>query len=282
MITLFDLQWSSLLIIILLTCAVLSFYSLYRNMTSQRQKRLTTNIGELKLLRTLLADFQRHRGLSTGLLAGNKGMKMELSVTRARLDNSIYQAQQLNSIHTTAWQPLLCQWQQIGQGSACDPATNLLHHHELIRTTIFLIEDIAGELELSKEQQSYLNCIWKEVVQTAEWTGQARALGTGIAAERFSSAAQRVRLRFLHEKVQRLSTAAFATLGHSKSNPMNLHNSREAINDFLICLEQEFLNSDHPQIDAKLYFEKATLAINELLALVDKALNGLQQTQGRR
>ncbi|SIS73358.1 nitrate- and nitrite sensing domain-containing protein [Neptunomonas antarctica] len=281
MITLFDLQWSPLLVIILLACMMLSFYSLYRNMTWQRQKRLTANIGELKLLRTLLGDFQRHRGLSTGLLAGDISMKAELSMTRARLDKSIHRAQQLNSTHTTAWQPLLGQWHQIGQGSVCDPAKNLLNHHELIRTTIFLFEDIAGELALSQEQQSYLSCIWQEVVQTAEWTGQARALGTGIAAERFSSAAQRVRLRFLHEKVQRLSASAFATLGHSKSNPMNLHNSREAISDFLVCLEQEFLNSAHPQIEAKLYFEKATLAINELLALVDKALTGLEQTQRR-
>jgi hypothetical protein len=54
----------------------------------------------------------------------------------------------------------------------------------MIRNTIFLMEDVASEVDLTggRVELQYLPCIWKEVVQAAESAGQARALGTGIAA----------------------------------------------------------------------------------------------------
>lgn len=259
------------------------FLILYRRMRQQQQKQLSSNIDQLKLLRVLLTDFQKHRGLSAAQLSGDTSLQGELSNTRNRLEESIKKALQLTTSHTEVWHQLVNQWKIIRQDSTITPTSNLLNHHRLIRNTIFLIEDIAADLHLGSRQTelSYLNCIWREVVQTAEWTGQARALGTGIVAAQSSSAAERVRLRFLHEKIKELSAIAFTTLEQSDAIHLELQQPKQRVNQFLLCLEQELLNCEKPQIEPKVYFEQATLAINDLLGMMDAALKDVQNAADR-
>ncbi|MFC6672854.1 nitrate- and nitrite sensing domain-containing protein [Marinobacterium aestuariivivens] len=120
-------------------------------------------------------------------------------------------------------------------------------------------------------------------MQTAEWAGQARALGTGIAASGRSCPEQRVRLRFLHQKIRQLSETAFQAL---QQNPgaetpgFRLPQCQQAVQTFLQCLEQELLDQERPQIDARHYFQQATRAVDELLALVDAALDQLRRIHG--
>ncbi|MBN0989748.1 nitrate- and nitrite sensing domain-containing protein [Amphritea pacifica] len=270
-------EWPGLTGILLLTGLAAIFFILHLRMRKQQRRQLTSGIKQLALLRLLLADFQRHRGLSTGLLSGDHSLQTDLDITRKQLETHISKARRQSTRYQTQWHRLTTQWQQICQ-STTSAATNLLNHHDLIRNTIFLIEDIASELDLSScpKEMNYLQSIWREVVQTAEWTGQARALGTGIAAAGSSSAAQRVRLRFLHAKIRQLSLTAFTALKQSKTDHLNLQQSQATVNSFLLCLEQDLLNCDRPQIDAKLYFEQATIAINDLLGLMDAALKDLQ------
>jgi hypothetical protein len=168
-------------------------------------------------------------------------------------------------------------------GRSSDPANNLAQHHLIIRNSIFLMEDVASEIDLSngRAELSYLPCIWRDVLQAAEWAGQARALGTGIAAAGQSSAEQRVRLRFLQQKIQRQAGSAFDTLQqhavrHPQANAFHLRRCEQVVEDFVNCIEQELLGREQPVIAAKAYFQRATQAIDELLALVDGALQQLQ------
>ncbi|MBC9250946.1 hypothetical protein A9179_11715 [Pseudomonas alcaligenes] len=174
-------------------------------------------------------------------------------------------------------------WSRLREGRNTDAVNNLAQHHLIIRNSIFLMQDVACEVDLSEGRAAlgYLPCIWREVVQAAEWAGQARALGTGIAAAGHSSAEQRVRLRFLYQKIQLLAGAAFATLQrHAAEHPQtkisSLPQRERVVADFLRCIEQELLSQERPTIAAKTYFQHATLAIDELLALVDMALTQLQ------
>ncbi|MBV1790731.1 nitrate- and nitrite sensing domain-containing protein [Marinobacterium sp. D7] len=263
----------------LAAAAVILFYALYRSMKRVKQRRIDDNLEQLKLLRLLLADLQRHRGLSTGLLSGDQSLRADVASVRARVDQSIARVQSLRTNYPQEWKNLVTQWNALRNDTGRDPESNMLDHHRLIRDTIFLIEDIAAEVDLSagREELSYLICIWHEVVQTAEWSGQARALGTGIAAAQNSSAAQRVRLRFLHQKIEQLSQTAFTTLQQHFSSRERLAQCRSAVENFLQCINRELLSQEKPKIEAKHYFDQATNAINELLALVDTALNDLQQ-----
>lgn len=283
--TVFELNTGQTVFMVLPALALLLvFYLLSRRMKRQQRCAVEWNIEQLALLRDLLADFQRHRGLSNGLLSGDQSMRDELNTTRQRLDEKAAQAERFGGGQINAWRALLGQWRQLSKIEGREPEVNLQKHHRIIRDTIFLIEDIATELDLSggRDELQYLTCIWGEVVQAAEWSGQARALGTGIAASHQSSAVQRVRLRFLHQKIQELSETAFVTLKQGFSGHDKLRQCEDAVESFLHCMEQELLNKECPVIDAQHYFNQATRAVNELLALLDTALGDLHRVHGGR
>ncbi|OHC49471.1 MAG: hypothetical protein A3J25_04065, partial [Pseudomonadales bacterium RIFCSPLOWO2_02_FULL_63_210] len=186
-----------------LLITALLFYALHRRLQRQRRQHIQLNIQQLALLRALISGFQRHRGLSNGVLCGDASLSQDLAVARQGLDQHIRAAQALDSTHQDAWNSLIDHWSRMREGRS-DQANNLAQHHLIIRNSIFLMEDVASEIDLSegRAELSYLPCIWREVVQAAEWAGQARALGTGIAAAGQSSAEQRVRMRFLYQKIE--------------------------------------------------------------------------------
>jgi hypothetical protein len=263
--------------------ALLCIY-LHRRGLWQKRQHMQSNIAQLTLLRALIAGFQRHRGLSNGVLCGDTSLSHDLSTTRQALDQHIAHAQNLNSTHKEAWRGVIDHWSRMREGRASDAANNLAQHHLIIRNSIFLMEDIASEVDLSegRPELSYLPCIWQHVMQAAEWSGQARALGTGIAAAGQSSAEQRVRLRFLYQKIEQLAATAFTTLQrhtaeYPQSDAFRLTQREEVVRGFLLCIEQDLLGQEQPSIASKLYFQNATRAIDELLALVDTALSQLQQ-----
>lgn len=258
-------------------------YGLHRRMRLQKLQHRQLNIRQLSLLRALIAGLQRHRGLSNGVLCGDQSLSQDLATTRQELDRHIGTAQALASTHKDAWSGLIDHWSRMRDGRSNDPANNLAQHHLIIRNSIFLMEDVASEIDLSngRAELSYLPCIWRDVLQAAEWAGQARALGTGIAAAGQSSAEQRVRLRFLQQKIQLQAGSAFDTLQqhatqHPQASAFHLRRCEQVVEDFVHCIEQELLGREQPVIAAKAYFQRATQAIDELLTLVDGALQQLQ------
>lgn len=266
-----------------LVITTLLFYGLHRRLQRHRRQHRQLNIRQLALLRTLIAGFQRHRGLSNGVLCGDASLSQDLAAARQGLDQHIRAAQELDSSHRDAWNSLIDHWSRMREGRSSDRANNLTQHHLIIRNSIFLMEDVASEIDLSegRAELGYLPCIWREVVQAAEWAGQARALGTGMAAAGQSSAEQRVRMRFLYQKIELLAGTAFATLQrhaseHPQANGLRLEHREQVVADFLRCIQQELLGQEQPVIAAKTYFQRATQAIDELLALVDAALAQLQ------
>ncbi|SFP11655.1 nitrate- and nitrite sensing domain-containing protein [Pseudomonas borbori] len=266
-----------------LVIPTLLFYGLHRRLQRQKRQHIQLNIRQLALLRALISGLQRHRGLSNGVLCGDASLSQDLATVRQGLDRHIRAAQELDGTHRDAWHSLIDHWSRMREGRSSDRANNLAQHHLIIRNSIFLMEDVACEIDLSegRAELGYLPCIWREVVQAAEWAGQARALGTGIAAAGQSSAEQRVRMRFLYQKIELLAGTAFATLQrhaaeHPQANGFRLEHGQQVVADFLHCIKQELLGQEQPVIAAKTYFQRATQAIDELLALVDAALAQLQ------
>lgn len=278
-----------LLLATALVTAALLFYGLHRRLQRQKRQHVQANIHQLALLRALISGFQRHRGLSNGVLCGDASLSQDLASTRQELDQHVRAAEELDSTHRDAWSSLIDHWSRMREMRTSDPANNLAQHHLIIRNSIFLMEDVAAEIDLSegRAELAYLPCIWREVVQAAEWAGQARALGTGIAAAGQSSAEQRVRMRFLYQKIELLAGTAFATLQrhtseHPQATGLRLQQRQQVVADFLRCIEQELLGEERPVIAAKTYFQQASQAIDELLALVDAALAQLQPVRQMR
>ncbi|NLQ18722.1 hypothetical protein HGG82_14030 [Marinomonas sp. M1K-6] len=274
-----NIDYALPLLLVTLMLLALLFYGLHWRLQQKKRSHIQSNIGQLALLRGLIGGFQRHRGLSNGVLCGDTSMSHDLATIRQGLDQHIRTAQAFDSTHRDAWNSLIDHWSRMREGRSSDRANNLIQHHLIIRNSIFLMEDVASEIDLTegRAELSYLPCIWREVIQAAEWAGQARALGTGIAAAGQSSVEQRVRMHFLYQKIELLAGKAFATLQphvteHPQTNGFRLQHCEQVVADFLGCIKQELLGSEPPVIAAKTYFQHATKAIDELLALVDAAL----------
>lgn len=250
-------------------------------------KRQRAGVSLLALLRNLIVELQRHRGLSTGLLRGDKSLNSDLQQVRYRIDAHLQQTDKFSAfIHSNErWLGIIDHWSRLGGKSQhVTPDNNLLQHNRMIGNLIFLAEDVADSLHLSdmNQQLSYQPYIWREVIQAAEWAGQARALGTGIAAAGQSSAQERIRMRFLRDKIQSLSEAAFAMLRHKSANKslFNLLEPEAAVCSLLQCIEEELLRSEITAIAPKSYFAQATLTIDALFVLVDVALEHLEHELG--
>lgn len=267
------------LCLLTLLCSVLA-----RRQHRRQRRQILDNLARLQLLRSLMADLQRHRGLSTALLAGEARLKAELNDTRSRLDHALVRARELAVPGASRWQALSARWQVLREVRGRDLQDNLREHNRIIDDCICLIEDSAGEVDLAAGHPplAQLDRIWQLVVPLTEWSGQARALGTSMAASGRSSAAQRIRLRFLQQRIRVLSEQAFAGLAEADGWQGSLQQCRRTLEAFTGELEHKLLASDTPCIDARQYFTLATGAINALLGLIDAALNDLQQLHGAR
>lgn len=286
----FDQQTLSLALTFPLLLAFSAGAIWYLHLRTRRQsaRLLRQNTDQLVLLRQLLGSLQRHRGLSTGLLSGDERLRSELADVRADIDRYFATAQTLTSRHADSWLGLSDHWSRLRSADDIDVANNLAQHNQLIRNSIYLIEDIALERDLGqgRPELSYLPWIWRDVIQAAEWAGQARAMGTGMAAAQDSTPGQRVRMRFLHQKIEHLSGEAFDALTDRNVSDSDIGQQviqcQASVQTFLHCIDQDLLSDSEPRIDAPAFFQQATLAVDALLQMVDTALAHLESVQKRQ
>lgn len=271
---------------LLLLSSILLFVLLHQHLRRKRHKRHMETLRQLLLLRQLIGGFQRHRGLSNGVLCGDDSLRANLAQIREQLNGLMLLAASMPLHQPKAWQYLMDHWSRLSTGHNLNPDNNLKQHHLIIRNSIFLLQDLALEQDLSGRNPrfSHLPLIWNEVLQAAEWAGQARALGTGIAAAGQGNVGQRIRLKFLHQKIQQLTTAAFQALSPQftawmPSAQQTLKDCQTSVMQLLTCIEYHLLADEAPGISAAEYFQLASRAIDGLLALVDINLEALQYAQ---
>lgn len=272
-----DLLTENVNLILAGLCVVLSLLAILAlaRKRSTRERLFVENcIAQLKMLRTLLTELQRHRGLTTALLSGDRSLQAEQQRCVSLVDRIERDALVADLVLSKQWMSVINQWQSLKQLKATDPQVNLKRHNLLIRQVIYLIEDIYSEL-LNRCQDSQLGIyrhIFYQVVQTAEWSGQARALGTGMLAQGLGTPSQRVRMRFLHNKIRTLSNEALGGAKQAPGSDLYTANCKRSIDRFLINVEREVLGEQPPELQPRQYFESATQAVEDLLKLMDWAL----------
>lgn len=264
----------------------LSLLALGLHVRQRRQRRLelTHTLHQLRLLRQLIAALQRHRGLSNGVLNGDSNLLAELAQTRQTVDQHMQQSLMLSTTQREAWDALLDHWSRLRQSGHLTPENNLTQHSLLIRNSLYLLEDIAVSADLTKEHPAlhYVAALWRDLVPATEWAGQARALGTGLAAQGNSTAEQRVRLRFLYQKIEQSTQRTFTLLqDHAHRFPEStlsgVNGCAQAVNGLLACIDRDLLQGTTPTIAAPAFFAQATKTIDRLFAVVDAALGQLER-----
>ncbi len=264
---------------------VLERISSRRRTVQKRQRRLKA-LEQIRLLRLLLEQVQRHRGLCFGVMAGESSLESQRWKVEAQVNHCL----EAVAVHEgslfwyTAWHPVVPIWEEIGaqrQHHASAEAVLQLHHRmadHLINTIEALgnRHDLLCLGALAPQPQG----MWLELLKNTELLGRARAVGTGIAARRQNSALQHQELQRLREQINsqcyqplaRLCTEPLLRLSMEKP----VRAAEESLDSLLAAVDLLLQSRDKPGLPSNRYFNIATQAISAKLAIVDLLLDRLQ------
>lgn len=256
-----------LLVYVVLPATFLVFlgYSLYRKIRVA-DLLFSQGIEHIKLLRGILAAIQQHRGLTTGYINGNRDAKMDIEQLSTRIGLLMRDLQERSPWvrANVKWSSLVDHWKRLGgaylQG---DAENNFKQHNILIANLLYLIEDLADAHHLTKMGGGGLDTDWRYLLSIAEYIGQARALGTGVAARGECSSVMRIQLTHLRNKIS----------GAIEVNWPDA--SRNEIRNLLKSIEQQLI-VETPSISARDYFALATRCIDHVLEQFDQQIDNLQ------
>jgi len=200
---------------------------------------------------------------------------MEVVQAEGERNESVYRT-------TSAWKGVQRDWQALrGQVRSLAPAESFRQHTALIARIMAFMTHIANasNLTLDSELDSYslMDAVVVRLPAMTESLGQARAMGTAIAARKSTSVAEMARMAVLESSVKDLLAAAQNGLDIAgEINPAlkervneNLVKNVAEVQDFIKLLEEGFVRSDVVTIEPKAYFARATDVIGNVYALYD-------------
>ncbi|WP_415058385.1 hypothetical protein [Halopseudomonas sp.] len=242
-------------------------------------------LTQLRLLRLLLEQVQRHRGLCFGVLCGDQTLEGERWLVHAEVSRLIGDAKKLraNLLGHEAWQRVFPLWQRIDQERQDGEAIGLLNlHNELAELILGTIEALADRHDLvclgwlAPQPEG----LWLALLQNAEVLGQARAAGTGIAARRQDDAVQQQVLKRLADLIRQQFYLAPAQLSVDPALRASLarpvREAEDSIDALLQSIDLLLKDPLHPALGSMAFFKRATQAISAHYMLADLLLERLR------
>lgn len=208
---------------------VVGVFALHRKRQANEQRTDAKQcLEEIGALKSLLLLIQRHRGLSSGYLNGDQSLNEAICGTANKI-NDCWQHLHRSHAHLIQdslfegvqehWQRLQSKWQDQ------EIENNIEQHNRLILNLLYLIENEAEHssllVRIGRSQGS--DVIWKELLETIEAIGQTRAIGTSIVASGQSSAVDRIRLKFLLDKMSQHLDELEQSFASSENNDKQQH-----------------------------------------------------------
>lgn len=257
--------------VVMITTAVLIIVLLIS--LTIRDRRISKNrfiegLIWLQKLRQILSLIQQHRGLSNGYVCGDHNLATRIHPLQSKIN---LQAMTLSKhgpwiSQNPDWEAIQEHWQRLSTGfDKLNSSNNLAQHSKLISSILYLIDDCAEQhqlYEVKDQDQRSIRYLWQDLLVTAENVGQARAIGTGVAATGHCTSVNRIRLSYLHQAIENVSQ-------------QNQDINNAALKELLDLLSQKII-VDNPSINANDYFDAATLALEEVLVRFDETLAELK------
>lgn len=258
---------SLLAILLLLPVCVLVFVALsIRHFKRQRERLFLQGIQYIKPMRLLLTNLQRHRGMTTAYINGNSSIKVDIETTSVIIDNTIVHIESFGRwiSDNTKWVSLVDHWLRLSKAyEQAETENNFRQHNILIANILYLIEDIADAHCLLKNPGDDTDTDWRHLLSIAEYIGQARALGVGVATKGECTNVLRVQLNHLRHKIA------------CNIEPSWPEKTRKEISYLVLCIDTKLV-VDVPNMPAKDYFDLATRCIDYILEQFDQQIDQLQ------
>jgi hypothetical protein len=257
--------------IILLLAAIIATAVLNQWRSIKRyQRNIQSGLHFLSSFRQLLNLLQQHRGLSNGVISGDTSLKSRIAPLQAKISTQMTWLTHNNAwlANNPNWEGITEHWQLLSKRyESLDSISCISQHSKMIANLLYLIDDCSEYhklYELKNEAGESIRYLWQEQLESAEWVGQARAVGTGVAATQRCSSVERIRLKYLHTAID------------ENLHQLNLSNDKK-LTELLQVIDANLL-SDRPEYSAENYFDLATEAIEQIYTNFDEQLMVLQQS----
>lgn len=274
-----------------------------KNITFAENER--SGVEYYQPLKDLLVGVQLHRGIANTYLNGDASFKEKMVNQQSQIEEIIKAVNEVDRKYgetlktTDKWNSLKEQWHRIQEKafSGLRPKESLELHTALVENTIALISHIGdtSNLILDPELDSYylMDSIVNKLPLLSEKIGQARVLGSGIAA----------RKKFINdEKEQLIAVSVYIkTAFDATNNGMDIairenptikpkveayiKEYSNSVNGFMDVLNMNFITAQNIDIKPDEYFAVATKAITDNFKIFDveaKVLDDLLQTRAKK
>jgi hypothetical protein len=261
-----------LFVLIVVVCAI-TFIERRRRIKA-RNSRQRLGLSWLQSLRVFLASIQRHRGLTTGYLSGSDSLMAEVVALQQKVGKDIGVIACIDPWmeENARWQAITQHWARLaGRFESNNVDNNMNQHNALIQNILYLIDDMAQEhdlLLLHSRNGTPLHLVWRELLLAAEYVGQARALGMGVVAAAHCDSVNRIRLKYLCQKVEENTGRVWR-----KIKPQG--DSQTQVERLLLCISEDVIRNA-PSISPADYFLTASSALDGLHEHYDKIVEDIK------
>ncbi|MDF1644961.1 MAG: nitrate- and nitrite sensing domain-containing protein [Pseudomonadales bacterium] len=264
----FSIQ-SLTLAIITFTALIILIYISHTLTTKRERKRAKEGVQYLEALTHVLTSIQRHRGASNGYLNGDENLKSRIPSLQSEVEQHLINTSKISPwiIDNERYSAIKEHWGRLSNSYIrLEPGNCLEQHNTLIKNVLFLIEDCAEthhlhELILTDNRQAAY--LWKELLHAAEYVGQARALGTGVAASKQCSSVARIRLSYLISQLD-----GFRIKNSNSQMDQEIGQLRDTITERIMGTK--------PSVNAEEYFSLSSSTLDKIIVEFNNGLNQLK------
>lgn len=251
-------------------------------------KSLDDTLAACRSLLALIADFQQHRGMSTAWLAGDATFKLRLDAKATEIEALIPSLREMARRESRRPYPCLTlneltlfqfNWGRLRETLAGLSVEQSIAQHSFLIDQLLQWLAALGEarIELLVSDDGQRGLVRNYAIRLpalTECLGQARALGTSVAARGRCSAVARVRLMFLVARAEALLNQAIEAAGGGARAEAATH----AVQAMARAVRTQMLLSSGITVAAPAYFSLATVAIDSVFVWISES--GIQITQG--
>ena len=289
-------------LIILLPFAIILYQRLSElNEGIELVKKERMGVTYNMLLLDIMPDIQKHRDTAAVFLSGEVFFKDEYLAIQSHLEQDIQIIDVTDKAYgpalktTEKWQAVKAKWAELNKsGLSLNSEENFKSHTLLIEDMLSLISHIGetSNLRFDSELDSYylIEAVVYKLPALSEYLGQARAIGSGIAAKKRINRDEKTRLIILSGLIRSAVDANSRNFDSVfRENPelkpileKDVKESANTINKFIETLNLKFIKAEHININAQNYFQLAANAIDSAFKTYNAAapeLDRLLQTR---
>ncbi len=113
-----------------------------------------------------------------------------------------------------------------------------------------------------------------------EFIGQARAIGVAVATKGESTQIDKVKLGYLYEKINTLSSQSFDRLSllQAGSTLAQIEQAKQACSSLTQTIREQLINVNKVQLESKQYFDLASKTMDQCNTVLDNEINAIKHS----